>query len=213
MTFGGFTKWLSVNLEPVYPALAIGWLAGFIFLSLRLAGSMIISRINLSKSLYFPEIQFQKLFDALHGKLLISIEVGLRISSRMISPMVTGMLKPMVIIPAAALSGLSTEQINAILIHELAHIKRLDHILLVIQTIAGQVLFFHPVVWFLMPEINRERENCCDDFVLKTNNSPINYIKALAMIQEMNFNQTVPVNAIDRKIKSTAYAHQETCET
>jgi uncharacterized protein YukE len=71
--------------------------------------------------------------------------------------------------------------------------------MIVLQAVAGQMLFFHPLTWFLLPEIDRERENCCDDFVMKMNNNPINYIKALTMIQEMNLNSAVPVNALTGK--------------
>jgi len=104
----------------------------------------------------------------------------------------------MVIIPAAAVSGLSLDQVRTIMIHELAHIRRFDHVMVLIQAIARLLLFFHPLAWYLLPEIDRERENCCDDFVLLNNNNPINYIKALAMIQEMNL-PGVPVNGLTGK--------------
>ena len=92
------------------------------------------------------------------------------------------------------------DQMRAVMIHELAHIRRFDHIVVILQAMARQVLFFHPVAWFLIPEIDRERENCCDDFVIHNNNNLIHYIKALAMIQEMNL-QNAPVNGLTGKSK------------
>ena len=122
--------------------------------------------------------------------------LNLRMSARQISPMVIGLIKPFVIIPAAILSGLNTEQVEAIFVHELAHIRRYDHVMMIIQAIITQILFFHPAAWFFSAEINRERENCCDDFVMKTFPNPINYIKALTMIQELNRDGQVPANAL-----------------
>jgi len=193
------TGWIFQFFEPAYPALALGWLAGFLFIGIRMAGGVMVSRMNLRKGLRLPDASLQIIFDRIQDLLKLPVFVRLRMSTRMISPLVIGFLKPVVIIPAAAISGLSPEQVEAVMVHELYHIRRFDHILVILQAIAGQVLFFHPVVWFLLPEIDRERENCCDDFVVKTNNNPINYIKALTMIQEMNLHSAVPANALTGK--------------
>jgi bla regulator protein blaR1 len=194
-----FTSWLFLFLEPAYPALALGWVTGFLFLGLRSAGGLVISRRNLKKGLKTPDATLQMIFDRLQVMLDLPVLARFRVTSRMISPLVIGFLRPVVVIPAAAISGLSTAQIEAVMVHELAHIRRFDHILILLQAFAGQVLFFHPAVWFLLPEIDRERENCCDDFVLRNDNNPINYIKALTMIQEMNLNSPVPANALTGK--------------
>jgi len=186
-------------IEPACPVLALGWLTGFLFLGIRMAGGVVVSSIKLRKGLVLPDASLQKVFDHLRDLFNLPVAVRLRISTRMICPLVTGFLKPIVIIPAAAISGLSTEQVEVVLVHELAHIRRFDHILVILQAIARQILFFHPAVWFLLPEIDRERENCCDDFVLTTDNNPINYIKALTMIQEMNLQGAVPANALTGK--------------
>jgi uncharacterized protein YukE len=155
--------------------------------------------MNLRKNLCYPDAQLQNTFDRIQNLLKLPGIVKLQITARMISPMVIGFFKPMVIIPVAAISGLSASQIEAIMFHELAHIRRFDHFLVILQAIAEQVLFFNPTAWFLLREINRERENCCDDFVVKTNNNPINYIKALTMIQEMNLQSNVQANALTGK--------------
>ncbi|HLO58658.1 MAG TPA: M56 family metallopeptidase [Bacteroidales bacterium] len=180
-------------LDPYYPALAIGWLVGFLVMTVRLTGGTILYRLSLMRSLSEPDLAMQELFDDLHSRMNLPFEVNLRVTHRMISPLVTGVFKPMVILPLAAISGLSTSQIEAVLAHELAHIRRFDHIMIILQAIARQVLFFHPLTWYLVSQIDRERENCCDDYVIHSNNSPINYIKALAMIQEMNL-QHAPAN-------------------
>ena len=185
-------------LEPWYPALAMGWMAGFMLFTLRFAGGAVIARIRFRSHLTLPDPHIQNMFDSLMLHMEIPFKVKLRISYRSISPMVFGILQPLVIIPIAAISGLSTNQIQTVIVHELAHIRRYDHVLIFIQVIARQVLFFHPLTWFLIPEIDRERENCCDDFVIHSIDSPIHYLKALAMIQEMKLN-SVPANALTGK--------------
>lgn len=194
-----FTTWLFHYLEPAYPVLALGWLTGFLFIGIKMAGGTVLSRMNLRQNLVIPDVSLQNKFDQLQNWLKLPVFASLRITTRMVSPLVIGFLKPVVVIPAAAVSGLSTEQVEAILFHELAHIRRFDHVLIILQAIAEQVLFFHPAAWFFLREINRERENCCDDYVVKTNNNPINYIKALTMIQEMNLTSVVPANALTGK--------------
>lgn len=194
-----FTSWLFLFLEPAYPALAFGWLTGFMLLGFRSTGGLVVSRMSLRKGLKTPDATLQMIFDRLQVMLDLPVMARLRVTTRMVSPLVIGFLKPVVVIPVAAISGLSTAQIEAVMVHELAHIRRFDHILILLQTLAGQVLFFHPAVWFLMPEIDRERENCCDDYVLKSDNNPINYIKALTMIQEMNLNSPLPANGLTGK--------------
>jgi len=113
--------------------------------------------------------------------------------------MVTGFLKPVVIIPIAALANLSPAQVEAIIAHELAHIKRYDHLFLLLQEVAKGILFFHPLTWYFSNRINREREHCCDDLVLKTYTDPIDYIKALTMVQEMNLAGIHAANAVTGK--------------
>ena len=185
-------------LEPYYASIALCWLAGFLLMGFHIAGGAFLAHYKFRKGLMVPDTGIQNLFDSIKEYMSLKIAVKLRISNRMISPLVSGIFYPLVIIPSAAITGLSPDQIKAVMVHELAHIKRYDHIIVILQTIARQVLFFHPVAWFLIPEIDRERENCCDDFVIHNNNNLIYYIKALAMIQEMNL-QSAPVNGLTGK--------------
>ncbi len=191
-----YTTPFNQFLEPLYPALAVGWTLGFLFMLIRMAGGFYLSQNIMKKEIFLPDKALLALFEKIKRKLIMPASLSLRISARQISPMVIGIFKPCIIVPAAILSGLNTEQVEAILVHELAHIRRYDHMVMIIQTIVSQILFFHPAAWFFSAGINRERENCCDDFVMKTFPNPINYIKALTMIQEMNTDGQVPVNAL-----------------
>lgn len=195
----GFFSRLLYFIEPSYPFLAACWIIGFLLIGIRTTGAMIVTRVTIIRDLKLPDDYLKAIVDRIYKVVNLTASVRVRITDKIISPMVIGFVKPIVILPVAAISGLSTAQLEAVLVHELSHIRRLDHILILLQAIACQVLFFHPAIWFLNAEIDRERENCCDDLVMETNNNPINYIKALTMIQEMNLHGIIPANALTGK--------------
>jgi hypothetical protein len=187
-------------LEPASPFLAAGWLAGLFGIALYTSGNLLFTHRNIRRSLFQPDPSLQTLFErAGHGMKFI-LSGRLRLTSLQVSPMVIGIIKPLVVVPVAVVNGLSPAQVEAIMLHELAHIRRHDPFMLVVQAMATRILFFHPLAWYLSAEIDRERENSCDDLVLRTNSDPITYIKALTMIQEMNM-APVPANALTGKPK------------
>ena len=94
------------------------------------------------------------------------------------------------LIPPAICPTLSTTEFSAIICHELAHIKRLDPWILVFQKWVEQLLFFHPVTWWLGYHLNVERENCCDDLAAKSTESKIDYAAALLKVAEIQFANT-----------------------
>ena len=99
-------------------------------------------------------------------------------------PIVIGWLRPAVLLPVGCLTGLSTVQIEAIFVHELAHIRRHDYLVSVFQSIVEAVLFYHPAVWWVSKQIRREREDCCDDLAVKISGDPLAYAKALSFLEE-----------------------------
>ncbi|HTI60714.1 M56 family metallopeptidase [Mucilaginibacter sp.] len=99
-------------------------------------------------------------------------------------PMVIGNLKPVILVPIGLLAALSAEEVEAILIHELAHIKRRDYLVNVLQSLVEIVFFFNPAVLWVSELIKTERENCCDDLALAQNNNKVNYIRALVSCEE-----------------------------
>jgi bla regulator protein blaR1 len=195
------SSFFSRVMDPLYPYIATGWFLGFLVMIVRMSGAVYVSHIRVRKHLTDPGPALSRLFTALKTRLGLPESLQLRLSSRLVSPMVIGIVKPCVIIPAAILSGLNPNQVEAILVHELAHIRRYDHVIMIVQTLITRILFFHPVAWYFSSEINTERENCCDDTVITTCEDPINYIKALTMIQELNMDGYVPANALLGKSK------------
>jgi len=103
-------------------------------------------------------------------------------------PMVIGHLKPLVLIPLGLLNSISTEEVEAILCHELAHIKRKDYLVNLLQSFVEIIFFFNPAVIWLSKLIREERENCCDDLAVAKLENKKNYVKALIVCQEFQLN-------------------------
>ena len=99
-------------------------------------------------------------------------------------PVVVGVMRPMILIPPAILSGFTTAQIESMLVHELAHIRRWDPLLHLIQRIAESMLFFHPAVWYVSRRMNIEREIACDDFVTAAGWAPQEYAATLLALAD-----------------------------
>ena len=95
-------------------------------------------------------------------------------------PTVIGFVKPVILLPASVLGGLTPQQLEAILAHELAHIRRHDYIVNLLQSLLETLLFYHPAVWWLSRRIRIEREHCCDDLAVSLCGDPLVYARALA---------------------------------
>ncbi len=117
--------------------------------------------------------------------------VGLRLvpvvawCERIAVPTVIGVLRPMILLPATLTTGLTTDELSAILSHELAHIRRYDLWMNLLQRVIESLLFFHPVVWFLSRRLSAEREICCDDLVVRCGHEPLHYAGALLRMAEL----------------------------
>lgn len=99
-------------------------------------------------------------------------------------PTVVGILRPTILLPFSLASGLAPEQIETVLTHELAHIRRYDHLVNLVQRIVEAALFFHPAVWFVAHRIRAEREHCCDDRVVALGAQPVAYAASLLQVAE-----------------------------
>src|SRR6266566_531391 len=115
-------------------------------------------------------------------RLEISRAVKLMKSALVQVPTVVGWLKPVILLPASTLSGLSPAQLEAILAHELAHVKRHDYLVNTAQCLFETLMFYHPVMWWISRCVREEREHCCDDVVVKVCGNRLAYAKALASL-------------------------------
>lgn len=101
-------------------------------------------------------------------------------------PTVIGILKPTILLPLSLTSGLAADQVESVLAHELAHLRRYDHLVNLFQRVVESLLFFHPAVWWLSNRIRVEREHCCDDMVVACGAVPLDYAKSLLRVAELS---------------------------
>jgi len=97
---------------------------------------------------------------------------------------VLGWFRPVVLLPVRALTGLTEDQIKAVIAHELAHIRRLDCFVNLFQIATETLLFYHPAVWWMSQRVRAERENCCDDEAIAICGDAVNYARALTLMEE-----------------------------
>jgi len=178
---------LTLKLQPlsnILPFLSTIYLVALGLHSLRFFRSLSANRFLQTEGLTKAPIDF-RLFTAktaLH--LGIKKKVGVWLSENVDVPSVTGFIKPMILLPAAILNQLSIQQTEAILLHELAHIKRNDYLVNFLQSIIELVLFFNPFAILLSRAAKKERENCCDDWVMNFQYNSYEYANALLVLEE-----------------------------
>jgi uncharacterized protein (TIGR03435 family) len=178
----------SVDLVPPgprdwLPLVLLAWIAGVGVLLLRLLGGWWhIHRLHRASRAVAPSA-WTDTAARIAGKLGLSRHVSVVDSSLVDTPAVIGWVKPIILLPIAAFGGLSPLQIEAILAHELAHIRRHDFLVNLVQTLAETILFYHPAVWWLSARIRAEREHCCDVVALSVCGDPVSYAQALVELE------------------------------
>src|SRR6185437_12084034 len=108
------------------------------------------------------------------------------------APVVLGHFRPVILVPLGFLAGLLPDQVEAILLHELAHIRRSDYLMNVCQRVIEALLFYHPAVWWISQVIRAERENCCDDMVVDLRGDAHAYAEALTTLEHSRLEQHWP---------------------
>ena len=167
------------------PWIVMVWFAGAAACSVRLLAGC-ISAAALRRSHHAPAPPaWQQALDRLMERMHVSRPVRLLASDRVDSPLVVGWLRPVILAPVGVLCGLSPEQIEALLAHELAHVRRHDYLVNVLQGIAESLLFYHPAVWWISRQIRAEREHCCDDLAVDASGDVLVYARALAELESM----------------------------
>jgi Zn-dependent protease with chaperone function len=134
-------------------------------------------------------------FDALRASFSLPDRVGLLLSPDAAVPLAIGVLRPAVLLPPALLLKLSVDQVDALLAHELAHLRRLDPLIAALQGLVEAVYFFHPAAWWISAQVRAEREFCCDRAAATRCGDPIAYARALAALAEVRL--ALPAPAAD----------------
>lgn len=169
--------------QPVLPWLVFGWGLGVLVFAGRLAGGAWRVRRLRRQSRSAPS-EWQTRLQALAEQMGLRRSVALRRSERVESPMVAGWWRPVVLVPAGLLSGLPPAQVEALLLHELAHVRRHDVLVGRLQAIVETLLFFHPATWWISGQVRQTREACCDDLAVRAGAARTVYARALTTLAE-----------------------------
>ena len=173
------------QLEPYLGWLVAAWLVGMAGLSVRLlAGWGQVQRLR-RKLVEQVSPRWQDLMDEVTERLRVSRPVRLLVSAAALGPMTVGWLRPVVLVPVSALTGLTVEQMRAVLAHELAHIRRHDYLVNILQIAIETVLFYHPAVWWVSRRVRIEREHCCDDAAAAVCGGALRYARALERLETL----------------------------
>jgi beta-lactamase regulating signal transducer with metallopeptidase domain len=173
----------AFHLESYLPYLVMAWLLGVAGYALHLFGGWVYV-LHLRRSAKQLSNRLSVRLESLSQGLGLKQVTFLK-TTRARVPMVVGFLKPVVLIPVSMLSGLTMKQLEAILLHELAHIKRYDYLVNGFQTAVETIFFYHPLVWWLSKKIRSERENCCDDVAVARSGDALLYANALATLETL----------------------------
>jgi TonB family protein len=175
---------MAVALDHALPWILLAWFAGVILFVGRLNVGLMVARRMRSDGTTAAPAELQQVFEALRRRLGVERAVRLMHSALVQAPTVIGWLRPVVLVPASCLTGLSTMQIEAILAHELAHIRRHDYLVSVLQSVIETLLFYHPAVWWVSRQVRRERECCCDEMAVAVGGDRLAYARALSLLEE-----------------------------
>ena len=172
------------RLERLLPWAVALWFAGVLALTLRLAlGWMQLQRLR-SFGTKPVDPAWEQRFRQLAERMRVSAPVRLVESALIEAPSLIGWLRPVILMPASVFTGLSAAQLEAILAHELAHVRRHDYLVNLLQTAVETILFYHPAVWWIGRKLREEREHCCDDIAVETMQDRAIYASALAALEE-----------------------------
>ena len=178
-----WTLRLRLLLDPSLPMVLAVWCAGVALLSARFAGSLLYLQRLTSVGVEPAPAEWHLVLARIARDMGLRRAVRLLRSFRVEAPMVVGWLRPVILIPAAAFAGLSPAQVEAVLAHEMAHIRRLDFLVNLVQSALETLLFFHPAVWWLSSRLRAERELCCDDTAVALCGDRNAYARALATLE------------------------------
>ncbi|MGD8689855.1 MAG: M56 family metallopeptidase [Gammaproteobacteria bacterium] len=172
-------------LQPAMPWIVAAWLAGVCVLSLRLT-SLWNRHVDLRRhGLESLSDDWARRIGALAARLGIARPVRIMLSRTIDGPAVLGWLRPLVLLPPAALAGLSVAQLELILLHELAHVRRHDYLVNLMQVVLETVLFYHPAVHWISRSARVQREQCCDDMAVRACGNPMAYARALTELEAL----------------------------
>lgn len=161
------------------------WLAGVLLLSLRLlAGWHYLATLRRSADRAAAR-HLRPRLEMLAQRMGVHRHVRVARSDRVESPLLLGWIRPVILLPASVIAGFPARQLEMVLVHELAHVKRHDHLVNLFQTVVETLLFYHPVVAWVSRHVRLERENACDDLAVSAARDRVGYVEMLAALENL----------------------------
>jgi len=171
---------ISSIADRLMPLVVFGWALGVLFMSLRVGFDWyrMVRLVRVGVKPLAPRLQAKadELFELFGIRRVVSVLE----SSIVAVPTVLGWFKPVILLPTSSLSGLTIEQLELVIAHELGHIRRFDYLVNLFQVFVETLLFYHPVVRWISQDVRNEREKCCDDLVVTRCGNRLEYAKALS---------------------------------
>jgi len=180
-TFGGLQEFFIRNIETIN----LIWGIGVIVFLVRFIFSYLYTKYLKHTALFSENSGLEKALARITEKLAIQRTVRIAESALVKVPLVIGHVKPIILFPVGIINMLSTSEVEAIITHELAHIKRYDYLTNIVLTLLEILFYFHPAVWWISANVKAERENCCDDYALSHDIDKVTYAKALVKLEEI----------------------------
>jgi beta-lactamase regulating signal transducer with metallopeptidase domain/uncharacterized protein YnzC (UPF0291/DUF896 family) len=174
---------LAPSLDTL-PWLVEAWLLGVAFFSLRSAGGFLLLERERRRQSSVVSPRVLEICYTLQDQLGLNRAIAYCECKWLQAPAVIGWFRPVVFLPVTALTGLSEDQLQVVIAHELAHIQRFDPFVNVFQVCVETLLFYHPAVWWLNKRIRAEREHCCDDMAVALCGNAVEYARALTLMEE-----------------------------
>lgn len=183
-------RWIQSNAD----TMAYCWLIGIVLFGIRLMGGLLYVQTLSASAIDIIDEDWTQRIGVLANQLKIKQRIRFAESVKVNSPIVIGYLKPIVLFPIGLIQGMPTDQVEAILTHEIAHIKRADFLINILLSALKVVYFFHPAYWWLYAQAEQEREYHCDLLTIGIVGNKLSLIKALASIQESKLPSVVPAS-------------------
>jgi beta-lactamase regulating signal transducer with metallopeptidase domain len=179
------------------PWLDAAWFLGVLVLSIRTVGGWwLVQRLRRSGLAQVPE-SVRSSLTCLSQRMGIRRQIELRVSGRISGPLAMGVFRSLILLPASTLTALNAEQLEVVLAHELAHIRRADYLWNMLQSMIETLFFFHPAVWWVSNKLRQQRELCCDDVALACCSDPLVYATALLRLEEQRSSRLHLAMALD----------------
>ena len=198
---------LTAKVGPYLPLITLVWYIGVLIMSIyTLLGFAYLYRLK-TRDVMLPDAKWKMVFEELTAKMGVFKDVQFLFTEKLQEPVTFYLLKPVVLVPLSLCTGMDPKQVEVLVLHELAHIRRNDFFVNLIQSVIEILFFFHPAVWWISGKIREEREHGCDDMVLKVQKDPMVYAEALTKLK-ITFRPQKTRLAMAAKSKTSAFSQR-----